>query len=94
MNAILDNIVRNFSNINWEGPAAFVVAILAVLALMRKWSLALLVLLIVAIGWGAQDLIVFNLETKSDVVSVPLMIYIGGGILVFILAFISFFKPK
>ena len=94
MDIFLENIVRNLSNINWEGPAAFVIAILAVFALLRKWSLALLVLFIVVIGWGAQDLMVFNLEKKSNVISVPLMIYIGGGILVFILAFISFFKSK
>jgi hypothetical protein len=94
MDIIIAKVTQHLSAVNWEGPAIFVLAILAVFALMRKWSLILLILLIVAIGWGAEDLIVFNLSKKSNVISVPLMIYIVGGVVVFVLALISFFRAK
>jgi hypothetical protein len=94
MDTIIAKITQHLYAVNWEGPAVFVLAILAVFALMRKWGLILLILLIVVIGWGAEDLIVFNLNTKANVISVPLMVYIVGGVIVFVLAFISFFRAK
>jgi hypothetical protein len=94
MEEFFNKIVENASNINWQGPAAFVAVFIAVLAFLRKWSMVLMILLTVAIAWGAQDLILFNLESGNEIISVPLLVYAGGGILVFILAFYSFFKSK
>lgn len=94
MEQILTNISSNFIQINWQGPAAFVVAILAILALLRKWSIILLFLLVVVIGWGAQDMIIMNLDTQDNLVSVPLLAYTIGGAVVLIVAFFSFFKSK
>jgi hypothetical protein len=94
MEQIFTNISSNFIHINWQGPAAFVVAILAILALLRKWSVILLFLLVVVIGWGAQDMIIMNLDTQDKLVSIPLLAYTIGGALVLIVAFFSFFKSK
>ena len=94
MDRYLDIVLTNLRNLTWEGPTAFVVAIIAIFALFRKWSLALLIILIVVIGWGAQDMIVMNLDTRDTVISVPLLIYGVGGVMVFILALFSFFKSN
>ncbi len=92
MESFIDIIIENLKNVNWEGPAAFVVALLAVFAFFRKFSIVLLILLTIAIAWGAEDLILFNLDTNNEFISAPLLVYIVGGIAVFFLTLYSFFK--
>lgn len=94
MDQFISNITSNLQNINWEGPAAFILGIIAIFALFRKWSLVLLVMLILVVGWGAQDIILMNMDTKDTVISVPLLTYVIGGLAVFILALFSFFKSE
>jgi hypothetical protein len=97
MESIVNNIlmhIHTLNKINWEGPAAFVIAIIAVLVLLRKWSLLMMIILVLVIGWGAQDLIVYSLETRHQVISLPVLIYLFGGVVIFIIAFISFFRSK
>ncbi len=90
----LDLILYNLENINWDGPAIFVVLILVGMLLFRKWTMLLLVIFTIVLGWGAQDLIITSMESDMDVVSVPLIIYSIGGGTVLILALISFFKSS
>jgi len=92
MDMFLDNILWHLMEINWEGPAMFAVIVLAILAVFRQWYILLITLLTIALGWGAEDLIVYNLETHLDLISVPLLIYCVGGGLAVILCLISFFK--
>ena len=92
MNAFFDNIVENAKNIQWEGPAMFVVVILAIFAVFRQYHMLLLTLLVIALGWGAQDMMVMNFDTQRRIISLPLLIYSSGGGLVVILTLLSFFK--
>ncbi len=94
MGGFVDLILEHLRAINWEGPAAFVVAVITVFAFFRKWSLILLILFTVVISWGAEDLIILNLESKNEVISAPLLVYIVGGLSVFLLALFSFYKSK
>ena len=94
MQGLIDTILENMTSINWEGPAAFVVAIIVIFVFMRKWSMLLLIILTIAISWGAEDLMIQSLESKDEIISVPLLTYIIGGIAVFILTLISFFKSN
>ena len=83
------NIIRDY---NWENPFTFVIVILVALVVMRKWSVFLLVLLTAALSWGAQDLIIINLETKRQIVDLPIIIYGVGGVLFIVLTLLSFYK--
>lgn len=94
MNTIIDILLTNLKEIQWDGPAIFVVIILAVMAVFRKWSMLLLIILTVVLGWGAQDLIVTNLESEQTLTSVPFIIYCIGGGTIILLALISFFKSS
>ncbi len=94
MDAFVDIIIENLTNINWEGPAAFVVAALAIFAFFRKFTLVLLIILTVVIGWGAQDMIILNLNSDHELISVPFLVFSIGGVTVFFLALFSFFKSK
>ncbi|MFC1538743.1 hypothetical protein ACFL6H_04905 [Candidatus Latescibacterota bacterium] len=92
MESFVDTIIENLTHINWEGPAAFVIAAMAIFALFRKFTLVLLIILTIAIAWGAEDIIIFNLQTDDKMISAPLLIYIVGGITTFFLALYTFFK--
>ena len=94
MNSIIDILLTNLKDINWDGPAIFVVIILAVMAVFRKWSMLLLIILTVVLSWGAQDLIITNFESEQTLISVPFIIYCIGGGTIILLALISFFKSS
>ena len=94
MDQLISKVLSNLQHINWESPAAFVVALIALFALMKRWSLILLIILTVVLGWGAEDMIVLNLTTEDRIVSLPFLIYIIGSSVIFLFAITSFFKPK
>ena len=94
MQEYIDLIMERFHSIDWEGPAIFVVIFLALLAYFRKYIIILFILLTFVIAWGAKDLIITNLETSNQVVSLPLLVYSAGGGIVIILLLYSFYKSK
>lgn len=83
------NIIHEY---DWESPFTFVIVILVALAVMRKWSIFLIVLLTAALGWGAKDLIIMNIETEQQIISLPLVVYGIGGILFIIITLLTFYK--
>ena len=92
MDSFIDNILANLTSLSLEGPAAFVVALLALFAFLRKYSLVLLVILTFVLAWGAEDIILLSIDTDDEVISMPLLIYVVGGTVVFLVAIFSFFK--
>ncbi|MCD6309015.1 MAG: hypothetical protein J7M24_08485 [Candidatus Latescibacteria bacterium] len=92
MGYFIDNILWHISETNWDGPAMFVVIVFAILALFRQWHVLLIILLTFALAWGAEDLIIFNIENESRVISVPLLVYSAGGGVVVLLSLLSFFR--
>ncbi len=85
-------IMEHLRNLNLENPAMFLIVFLAALAVFRRWGVLLLTLLVIVLGWGAQDLIIMNIQTDNRVVSLPLVIYSAGGVLVVLLSLWSFYK--
>ena len=83
------NIIRDY---NWESPFTFVMVILLALLFMRKWSIFLLVLLTAVLSWGAQDMIIMNLETKQQILDLPVIIFVVGGVMFIVLTLVSFYK--
>ena len=92
MDSLIDNILANLSAVTLEGPAAFVVALLALFAFLRKYSLVLLIILTIVLAWGAQDIILISMTTDEDIITLPLLIYAVGGVCIFVVAIFSFFK--
>lgn len=92
MQAIIDSITAHASAINWNGPAAFIAVVLVVLLIFQRWSMFLIVVLTVVLGWGAQDFIVMNLDNGKQVITLPFLIYAGGGGILIILLLYRFFK--
>jgi len=92
MDFLVDICIKHLNNIDWNGPAVFVIILLGGLMIFRKWSILLLTILTIVLGWGAQDLVITNLESSMKVISVPLVIYCIGGGTVIILILFSFFR--
>ncbi|MFC1490771.1 hypothetical protein ACFL6K_06140 [Candidatus Latescibacterota bacterium] len=92
MDMFIENIMGNLSNIDWEGPAMFAVVLLAVFAVFRQWHILLITLLVIVLGWGVQDIIIMNVKSDMNVISLPLLVYCVGGGLIIILSLISFLK--
>lgn len=92
MDYLISNIIRNIKDISFEGPAMFVIIVLALLAVFRKWSILLITLLVIVLGWGAQDLMIMNIITNSTLVSLPLLIYCAGGVAILLLILYSLYK--
>lgn len=92
MGYMLDKIIQNLEGINFEGPAMFVIVLLALMAVFRKWSILLITLLVIVLAWGAQDLMIMNIKTQSTVVNLPLLIYGAGGVFILVLILYSFYK--
>ncbi len=92
MDRFIDNIFWRLQEINWEGPAMFVVIVFAVFALFRQWHVLLITLLMFALAWGAEDMIIMNIDNESRVISVPLLIYATGSTLIVLLSILSFFR--
>lgn len=92
MDYMLDKIIQNLKGINFEGPAMFVIVLLTLMAVLRKWSILLITLLIIVLGWGAQNLVIMNIKTQSPLINLPILIYGVGGLIIIILILYSFFK--
>ena len=82
----------NFKTVNWEGPVMFLIIILALLSVFRQWHILLLVLMTIVIGWGAEDIMLLNIETSNNIVSLSLVIYCCGGGIALVLSLLAFFK--
>ena len=92
MSSFIDAVMRNLMNVNREGPAMFAIMGLAVLAIFRQWHVLLITLLTIVLGWGAEDLIIMNIENNMEIANVSFLIYCTGGGISLILALVSFFK--
>ena len=89
---VLETVINIIKDYDWENPFTFVIVILVALLFMRKWSIFLLVLLTAALSWGARDMIIMNLDTKQQILDLPIIIYGVGGVLFIILTLWSFYK--
>ena len=94
MDALMQEALEYIRNYNWNNPLTFVLVVLLGLLILKKFSMFLLVLATVVIGWGAQDLMISSATTNREIVSLPLIIYGIGGIAFIVLALISFYKSS
>lgn len=92
MDSFIQPVLDFIQSYNWNSPFTFVLIVLAGLLIMRKFSIFLIVLATVVIGWGAQDLMITSVGSNKEIVSMPLIIYGVGGVAFIILSLISFYR--
>ena len=87
-------IVEFLRGINWESPGAVtVVVLLTILAIMRRWYLLTMLLLVITLGRGLCYLNL-NRELLSSHLTVVTLVYLVGGVLMSIIATVEFFVKE
>lgn len=94
MDALIQSALEYIENYNWNSPFTFIIVVLLGLLILKKFSMFLIVLVTVIIGWGAQDLIITSSITNKEIVSIPLIVYGIGGIAFIVLSLISFYRSS
>jgi hypothetical protein len=92
---VVSGLVRAWSALDWTSPwiIAFLVTV-AIVALVRRWSLVLLLLLLVALAEGLQYLLAHSSLGPDFNRGVVIGIYVFGGILFLFLAIAHFFTKE
>ena len=75
-----------------DSTASFIGILLISLAIIGKWRILLMTLAVVVLGYGASDLVIMNIESSSQVVTVPLLVYCIGGATLIVLYLITFIE--
>lgn len=83
------------SNIHWSDPRVIgVVLVLAILALVRRWSLVLLLILLIALAQGLGYLLRHSSLGPDFTHGAVIGVYVFGGILLLFLAIAQIFTRR
>jgi len=81
--------------VDWNSPAVIgVLIIVAILALVRRWSLVLLFVLLVVLAQGLEYLLAHSSLGPEVTRGVVIGVYVFGGILLLFLAIAQFFTRE
>lgn len=83
------DIVKHF---DWNNPLIFVAVIMIILLFKGKWKALIMISAIFLLAWQTGDYIIKNIISSEILITVPHLIYIGGGIVVALTAVIAFTK--
>lgn len=76
---------------DWSDPKVIgIIAIVAILALVRRWSIVLLLVLLVALGQGLEYLLGHSALSADFTKGAVIGVYLFGGILLLFLAIAHF----
>ena len=92
MGNIINAVVEYVQTYNWDNPMTFGFVILGVLAVFGKWRIIFITVVTYCLGMLARDLIIWNMRTMQEVITVPDVIYSAGGIAVLCIVGLSFIK--
>ncbi|HMI31114.1 MAG TPA: hypothetical protein VK527_05185 [Candidatus Limnocylindrales bacterium] len=91
----MSGFIQSLIHLNWGDPRviAFLIAVV-VIALVRKWSFVILVVLIVALAEGLQYLLRHSSLGHDFTHGVVIGVYGFGGLLLLFLAIAHFFTKE
>lgn len=92
MNLWIQDAIDLIARYNWDSPLSFALIIVAILILFGKWRYVGIIFLSAFLAVVARDLIVMNISTMREVISVPEFILCGGGVVIMIMFGVAFLK--
>ncbi len=92
METLIEKAFNQIQTYDWNSPFTLVIVFLGVLLLWKKWSMFFILFFAVVFGCYAGDLIVWSLKTAREIIGVPVIIYIFGGLLFVLVSFVKFTK--
>ena len=92
METLLNPALAFVRVIDWQSPIAYLGLAMLWLAIIGRWGTLLLIIATILLGSVAHDFIVMNIRTLQEVIGVPMVIYLIGGVLVGISTIIAFIR--
>jgi hypothetical protein len=92
MDSIVEAVSGYISSYNWDNPLTFGIVIVAALAVFGKWRFILAAVATWMFAVLARDLIVMNILTRHEVITVPEAIYFAGGFIILLMLFFAFVR--
>jgi hypothetical protein len=91
----LERVRAAVQGLDWSSPRVLgALVVLAILALVRRWSLVLLVVLVVALAKGLEYLMVGAGMDHGFIHGVVIGVYVFGAVLFFFMAVAHFFTRE
>ena len=91
----MNGFLKSLLGVAWNDPRVIAgVIVLMVIALIRRWSLVLLLVLFVALAQGLQYLLSHSALGEDFTRGVVIGVYVFGGILFIFLAIAHFFTKE
>jgi len=92
MEALIKTAFNHIQTYNWDSPFTLIIVFLGLMLIWKKWSMFFILFCAIIFGWYARDLIVWSLKTAREIIGLPDIIYIIGGLLFLLVSFIKFTK--
>ena len=92
MVTFIERVFTYIHTYDLDSPFSFFIIILTILILFRKWGILLLILMTLFLSFYTRDIIIINLITKQELITLPFIIYGVGSILIGAVSLISFIK--
>jgi hypothetical protein len=92
METLVQHAIALIGTIDWQSPVVFIVVAGIWLAVIGRWGILLLIVGTAAVGSVVGDFIIMNIHTSHEVVTLPVVIYCIGGLLVLVSAGVAFVR--
>ena len=87
--------IRSLSGWNWNDPRIIVlVTMIAIVSLLRRWSLILLLVLVLVLGQGLEYLLSYTSLNPEFTHGLVIGVYVFGGLILLFLAIAHFLTKE
>jgi hypothetical protein len=91
----VNNLLQSMFGVDWNDPRVIgVVIVIAILALVRKWWLVLLLVLLVALAQGLEYLLQHSALGEDFTKGAVIGVYVFGGLLLLFMAIAHYFTKE
>ncbi|HEY6221929.1 MAG TPA: hypothetical protein VIX13_05275 [Candidatus Eisenbacteria bacterium] len=91
----MNDLLQSWFGLNWNDPRVMgVVIVIAILAIVRKWWLVLLLVLLVALAQGLEYLLQHSTLGPDFTKGAVIGVYVFGGILLLFMAIAHYFTKE
>ncbi len=91
----MDDLIRSWFGVSWNDPRVIgFVVVVAIIALLRRWSFVLLLVLLVALAQGLEYLLGHSSLGPEFTRGAIIGVYVFGGILLLFLGIAHYFTRE
>ena len=87
-------LIEYFKGITWEGPTIAVAVFLVIFIVLRQWSFVFIIVITLFIAALSKKIMILNDETDAPVISLSMLIYCTGCVIILIIAVKKILKSR